>query len=214
MSHPPASNSSSSQRRNCSSPLTAHQFTSLYSTQLNSLRSKSHCDWRSVSQSVSKSLMTRYLLLFGSYGLVFVERPLWRDDGSVFCICCWPCQRSISWVRVLWYSGAYFTVSDFRLPFSSPPTTRRVTPPPHGFSLLAPLIILLLTSRHGPHRKYRFPASPLTYDKNLLCSSERCLENHYIAITILFCSNRYRRHMSLLNWTHREKHLSFGTGSD
>jgi hypothetical protein len=29
--------------------------------------------------------MTRYLLLFDSYGLVF-----WREDGSVFCICCWP----------------------------------------------------------------------------------------------------------------------------
>jgi hypothetical protein len=27
--------------------------------------------------------MTRYLLLFDSYGLVFVGRPLWREDGSV-----------------------------------------------------------------------------------------------------------------------------------
>jgi hypothetical protein len=35
-------------------------------------------------------LMTRYLLLFDSYVLVFVGRPLWREDGSVFCICCWP----------------------------------------------------------------------------------------------------------------------------
>jgi hypothetical protein len=35
-------------------------------------------------------LTTRYLLLFDSYGLVFVGRPLWREDGSVFCICCWP----------------------------------------------------------------------------------------------------------------------------
>jgi hypothetical protein len=29
--------------------------------------------------------MTRYLLLFDSYGLVIVWRPLWREDGSVFC---------------------------------------------------------------------------------------------------------------------------------
>jgi hypothetical protein len=43
-----------------------------------------------------------------------VGRPLWREDGSVFCICCWP-----EW--------PYFTVSDLRLPFSLPPTTRRVT---------------------------------------------------------------------------------------
>jgi hypothetical protein len=48
-----------------------------------------------VSQSVSLGvephlgLMTRYLLLFDSYGLVFVGRPLWWEDGFVFCICCW-----------------------------------------------------------------------------------------------------------------------------
>jgi hypothetical protein len=51
---------------------------------------------QSVSQSVSLGveshlgLMTRYLLLFDSYGLVFVGRPLWREDRSVFCICCCP----------------------------------------------------------------------------------------------------------------------------
>jgi hypothetical protein len=33
-------------------------------------------DGQSVSQSVSMGLMTRYLLLFDSYGLVFVGRPL------------------------------------------------------------------------------------------------------------------------------------------
>jgi hypothetical protein len=25
-----------------------------------------------------------------SYGLVRVGRPLWREDGSLFCMCCWP----------------------------------------------------------------------------------------------------------------------------
>jgi hypothetical protein len=35
-------------------------------------------------------LMTRYLLLFDNYGLGFVGRPLWQEDGSVFNICCWP----------------------------------------------------------------------------------------------------------------------------
>jgi hypothetical protein len=38
-----------------------------------------------------------------------------------------PCQRSLSRVRVLWDSRPYFSVSHLRLPFSSPPTTRRVT---------------------------------------------------------------------------------------
>jgi hypothetical protein len=32
-------------------------------------------------------VMTRYLLFFDSYGLVFVGRPLWREDGSAFYIC-------------------------------------------------------------------------------------------------------------------------------
>jgi hypothetical protein len=35
-------------------------------------------------------LMTRYLLLFDSYGLDFVRRPLWWEGESAFCICCWP----------------------------------------------------------------------------------------------------------------------------
>jgi hypothetical protein len=38
-----------------------------------------------------------------------------------------PCQRSLSRVLVPWDLRPYFTVSDLRLPFSSPPTTRRVT---------------------------------------------------------------------------------------
>jgi hypothetical protein len=38
-----------------------------------------------------------------------------------------PSQRSLSRVRVLWYSRTYITVSNFSLPFSSPPTTHRVT---------------------------------------------------------------------------------------
>jgi hypothetical protein len=48
------------------------------------------------SQSVSLGvephlgLMTRYLLLFDSYGLVFVGCPLGREEEFVFCICCWP----------------------------------------------------------------------------------------------------------------------------
>jgi hypothetical protein len=57
----------------------------------------------------------------------FVGRPLWREDESTFCICCWPCQRSLSRVRVPWDSRPYFSVSDLRLLFSSPLTTRRVT---------------------------------------------------------------------------------------
>jgi hypothetical protein len=47
---------------------------------------------QSVSPGVEPHLgiMTRYLLLFDGYGLVLVGRPLWRENESVFCICCWP----------------------------------------------------------------------------------------------------------------------------
>jgi hypothetical protein len=58
--------------------------------------------------------------------------------GLSFAIATGPRQRSHFRVRVPYDSWPYFTVSDSRLPFSSPPTTRRVTveryssPPPHG----------------------------------------------------------------------------------
>jgi hypothetical protein len=47
--------------------------------------------------------------------------------GLSFTIAAGPRQRSHSRVRVPWDSRPYFTVSDTRLPFSSPPTTRRAT---------------------------------------------------------------------------------------
>jgi hypothetical protein len=47
--------------------------------------------------------------------------------GLSFIYAAGPRQRSLSRVRVPWDSWPYFTVSDLRLPFSSLPTTRRVT---------------------------------------------------------------------------------------
>jgi hypothetical protein len=44
-----------------------------------------------------------------------------------FTIAAGPIQRSHSLVRAPLDSRPYFTVSDLRLPISSPPTTRRVT---------------------------------------------------------------------------------------
>jgi hypothetical protein len=62
-----------------------------------------------------------------SYGLVLVGHPLWREVGSVFCMCCGPLPAQFSRVQFPWDLRPHFTVSDLRLPFSSPPTTRRVT---------------------------------------------------------------------------------------
>jgi hypothetical protein len=50
-----------------------------------------------------------------------------EKTGLSFVYASGPCQRSLSRVRVHWDSRPYFIVSDLRLPFSSPPTTRRVT---------------------------------------------------------------------------------------
>jgi hypothetical protein len=47
--------------------------------------------------------------------------------GLSFTTAAGPRQRSHFRVPVLWDPRQYFTVSDLRLPFSSPPTTRRVT---------------------------------------------------------------------------------------
>jgi hypothetical protein len=48
-------------------------------------------------------------------------------SGLSFAIAAGPRQRSHSRVRVPWDSRPYFTVSDSRLPYSSPPTTQRAT---------------------------------------------------------------------------------------
>jgi hypothetical protein len=47
--------------------------------------------------------------------------------GLSFVYATGPCQCSLSRVRVPLDSRPYITVSDLRLPFSSPPTTRRAT---------------------------------------------------------------------------------------
>jgi hypothetical protein len=47
--------------------------------------------------------------------------------GMSFVHAAGPRQRSVSQVRVLWDMWPYFTLSELRLPFSSPPTTRRAT---------------------------------------------------------------------------------------
>jgi hypothetical protein len=95
-------------------------------------KSKSHCDWRSISQKVLVSSP-----IWGSWPdiyyrltvmVLFLCGALSDERTSLsFVYAAGPCQRILSRVRVFWYSRSYFTVSDMRLPFSSPPTTRRVT---------------------------------------------------------------------------------------
>jgi hypothetical protein len=75
----------------------------------------------------------------------------------LFAIAAGPRQRSHSRVRAPWNSRPYFTVSDSRLPFSSPPTTRRTTvegfDPASMRNWIAP-VYFFITPRRGPHRKH------------------------------------------------------------
>jgi hypothetical protein len=80
--------------------------------------------------------------------------------GLSFAIAAGEGQRSHSRVRVPWDSRPYFTLSDLRLPFSSPPTTRSATVEAfHSASTRDPWqnskLVPLITPRHRPHRKQR-----------------------------------------------------------
>jgi hypothetical protein len=80
--------------------------------------------------------------------------------GLSFTIAACPCQRSHSLVRAPLDSRPYFTVSDLRLPISSPPTTRRVTvevfDPASTRVSLTRLSFSLYNPLHGPRRKHSF----------------------------------------------------------
>jgi hypothetical protein len=110
-------------------------FTSLHSTALltTSSRQKSQSQSHIVTdgQSVSKS-WCRASWPDIYYCLTVTVLFLWgalsdERTGLSFVYAAGPCQRSLSWVRVPWDFRPYITVTDLRLPFSSPPTTRRVT---------------------------------------------------------------------------------------
>jgi hypothetical protein len=50
-------------------------------------------DWTGLTTQVKVTLrltVSQYLFLSDSYVPVSVGRPLWREDGSVFCMCRWP----------------------------------------------------------------------------------------------------------------------------
>jgi hypothetical protein len=125
---------------------TAHTWNSFWTTSDESVWRIS--DW-SLNLSNSESESESYVTSDGqSASLSWNKAPIWglRPDfyycqsvaglsmwgdvsdertGLSFTIAAGPRQRSHSRIRVLWDSWSYFTVSGSRLPFSSPPTTRR-----------------------------------------------------------------------------------------
>jgi hypothetical protein len=125
-----------------------------------------------VGQSVSQSVLVSSPI-WGSwpdiyYCLTVTVLSLWgtlSDERTVlsFVFAAGPCQHMLSRVRVPRDSRSYFTLSDMRLPFSSPPTTRRVTvevfePASTRVYLFRTILNWLnITTLHGPNRKHHCP---------------------------------------------------------
>jgi hypothetical protein len=90
-----------------------------------------------------------------SYVLDSVGRPLWREDGSVFCMCRWPLPaQSFSGPSPLGLA----TVWDFpfrRLLRLAGSRWRYSTPPPHPTNFkIRHYLIYILHGRHGKHNLY------------------------------------------------------------
>jgi hypothetical protein len=67
---------------------------------------------------------TRFLLLSDSCGFVDVGRPLWRQDGSVVCNCCWPSSTQSFFCP----SPAGLMTTFYYLRFETPPNWRTRSP--------------------------------------------------------------------------------------
>jgi hypothetical protein len=133
-----------------------------------------------VSQSVSPcvklilGLMTRYLLWFDSYGLVFVGRPLWREDGSVFYVCCWPLPvQSFSGPSPLGLATIFYChllgLPFRRLLLLAGSRWRYLPPLPHGFISRYKQISLYIASDRFP---WETPSSHV--DALLCCPATSC----------------------------------------
>jgi hypothetical protein len=96
-----------------------------------SLESHITTDGQSVSLSWNKApawgLRTDFYYCEIVAGLLMWGALSDKRTGLSFTIVPGPRQRRHFRVRLLWDSLPYFTVSDSRLPFPSPPATRRVT---------------------------------------------------------------------------------------
>jgi hypothetical protein len=90
--------------------------------------------------------------------------------GLPFTIAAGPRQRSHSRVRVPWDSRPYFTASDSRLPFSSPPATRRAT-----VEVFDPAMCPFIT-RCGTQTEHAFERF-VCCNLHIRCHGNACLPN-------------------------------------
>jgi hypothetical protein len=116
-------------------------------------------------------------------GLLMWDALSDERTGLSFTIAAGPSQRNHSRVRVPWDSRPYFAISDSRLPFSSPPTTRRATVEVFDPASTRSTFLSLHNEyliRHGPHRKHRLQqflySMCIRYRRNMFSES---LPNNY-----------------------------------
>jgi hypothetical protein len=102
--------------------------------------------------------------------------------GLWFRIAADPRQRSHSWVRVPWDSRQYFTVSNSRLPFSSPSMTPRATVEVFDststrYTLPVSEFASLITTLHGPY------TACIVYEA---CVPRCCLATDVLLLRVLY----------------------------
>jgi hypothetical protein len=143
-------------------------------------------DRRSVDQSVLEKsthlgLTTRYLLLFDSFGSAFVERPLWRDDGSVFCTCYFPSPGQwflgpSPFVLVTIFYCLIFETSLFVAFYVSQGHDGDIRPRLHTGLTGLPLVLFFMTTFHGPHWKHLSSILAFVLVSAGTCLPSRCSE--------------------------------------
>jgi hypothetical protein len=138
-----------------------------------------------VSQSLSLGvephlgLMTRYLLLFDSYGLVFMGRPLWREDGSVFCVCCWPLPaQSFSGPRPMGLATIFYCFRFETFLFVASYDSQG-----HGDWLFS-TELFFITTLHGPFRKHSLSVA------GKACLQRRCITTEVIRLLLAYSLQR------------------------
>jgi hypothetical protein len=96
-----------------------------------------------------------------------VGRPLWREDGSAFCICCWSLPvQSFSGLSPLRLETIFyclrFETSLFVASYDSQDDAENIRPRPHTGYFRLYQTLLLITSSDGPHRKhFRVHSKPI-----------------------------------------------------
>jgi hypothetical protein len=108
--------------------------------------------------------------------------------GLSFTIAAGPRQFSHSRVRVPWYLRTYFTISDMRLPLSSPPTTRRITldvfDPASTRNVYVYLTHSFSVYKLGTNRTENMASNSTSIVVCAFVVAHTCLSSHYQAMSV------------------------------